>query len=458
MKKRNIYILIFLFIFSGFTSLQAQCGPSADFSYCYTDNATDLVELEICLTDIIEATICRGSYEGFWDSLTVYEGPAGSATNGNIVFGPIDGDFSGTILNTTTPGNCLIFVTNSDGSNSCNSGQQREMQIYLEGCPELGPFDAEYCYSNNEDSTVMFELCGTSDEFISSTICQGEVEGFWDDLRVFDGPSGSGIDGQLVFGPVSGDLSGTEIGSVTQGNCLIYVIRSDASTSCESGTLIPFGVNFETTVAPCGVEVPSTVTSVCYEDDENDEVILEICGGPDEFVNSLICSGGYEDGWDDLTIYEGASGSGISGGNIVFGPVTGELGGSYFSTSETGNCLIFVSNSDSSNSCASDWEDALLVVSNTSLLIAVEDKQTVNSSVYPNPFKEEIVFEATLNQQEMAKISIIGLDGRTVNIENQILNAGLNQISLNTENIPSGIYMLTVETESYELQERIIKL
>ena len=98
----------------------------------------------------------------------------------------------------------------------------------------------------------------------------------------------------------------------------------------------------------------------CYDSGETDVVTFEVCPSPGATATASICQGSFEDTYDFLTVYEGAAGSATTG-TIVLGPADGDLTGTDIVASAADLCLIFVSNSDGSISCASTDEVELHV-------------------------------------------------------------------------------------------------
>jgi hypothetical protein len=117
--------------------LLAQPCTAPDHTFCYDNSLTSSVELEVCPAPgvTLDLFITQGETEGCCDDLTVYSGAAGSGTTGAVVLATSAGDFSGTALQGANPGDCLIFVIDSDGSVSCQSGSQDEFQIYETATP-----------------------------------------------------------------------------------------------------------------------------------------------------------------------------------------------------------------------------------------------------------------------------------------------------------------------------------
>jgi len=97
------------------------------------------------------------------------------------------------------------------------------------------------------------------------------------------------------------------------------------------------------------------LTGVCYGNDLLDEIVIEIC--PDDSADSAILdvfSWELEMIFDNVTFYTGAQGTG-AGGTIVAGPLDGTVSGSF--TSNPGECISAVVNSDDSVSC----EDGIIL-------------------------------------------------------------------------------------------------
>ncbi|MDX1400130.1 MAG: hypothetical protein R3204_16495, partial [Oceanospirillum sp.] len=95
-----------------------------------------------------------------------------------------------------------------------------------------------YCYGNSLTDEVAFEVCPNAGEIATATIAVGEFETSFDDLTIYEGASGSGTGGAIVFGPADGDVSGNTIDASAPDLCLIFVINSDGSVSCQSSSTI----------------------------------------------------------------------------------------------------------------------------------------------------------------------------------------------------------------------------
>lgn len=270
--------------------LDSSCPVTNSQSYCYTDFEEDNVVIEICGApeEIARAEICSGVFEtsfGDGDNLTIYEGPQGSGTTGDIVFGPADGDLSGEIISANTKGVCLIFVVNSGFMSSCDTNGFFVDPLTVTSLSGDNPCNSSensivngYCYGNNETDNVAFEVCGGPTDLVNSIICSGSLEINEDDLTVYEGQSGSAATGNIIFGPESGNLVGTVLNSTIPGQCLIFVINSDTSGNCISGSSVSeeeIIVISETSPTVSTAEVLSSISNV-YPNPFRDELFIDL--------------------------------------------------------------------------------------------------------------------------------------------------------------------------------------
>ncbi|MEO1624981.1 MAG: hypothetical protein AAFV25_07470, partial [Bacteroidota bacterium] len=120
-----------------------------------------------------------------------------------------------------------------------------------------------------------------------------------------------------------------------------------------------------------GAQCPAGQTSntYCYGQNEVNVIAFEFCPSAGTIARSTINAGSYSSilppNIEGLTIYEGASGSGI-GGTILLGPIDGDLTGTEITASAPDLCLTFVSNSNTffvTTTCADGFQTALDVCS-----------------------------------------------------------------------------------------------
>lgn len=90
-----------------------------------------------------------------------------------------------------------------------------------------------YCHGENENTT--FSYCADTPDDGSQLelyFNAGTIETGWDLIEVYDGPDGTGN----LLAVLEGDLTGISIQSAT--GCLSFILTSDGSVSCQSGSQV----------------------------------------------------------------------------------------------------------------------------------------------------------------------------------------------------------------------------
>ena len=80
-----------------------------------------------------------------------------------------------------------------------------------------------------------------------------------------------------------------------------------------------------------------------------------------------------------------------------------------------------------------------------------------NTSIYPNPFKNELFINYSSDHRQDIQLKITDINGRTVQTIKQLTEKGINQFSLDTTDLPNGIYFLTITNGSHTYSRKIIK-
>ena len=198
----------------------------------------------------------------------------------------------------------VISVTNDDDANcsiSSSSITQEFCTTTLVDC-NSGPITLDYCYDNN--NTTDFTYTSSDGVPVNLTINSGNVESGWDEFIVYDS------DGVTELTPVQpyygngGDLSGLTFQST--GNTISFIIVSDGSVSCSSGSITP--INYTVACATC------TNPQATY-------TVVDDCGNGDQFLIDVdITSLGDA---ESLTISDNQNGTAQSAtetGTYTFGP------------------------------------------------------------------------------------------------------------------------------------------
>lgn len=84
---------------------------------------------------------------------------------------------------------------------------------------------------------------------------------------------------------------------------------------------------------------------------------------------------------------------------------------------------------------------------------SIKENNSLSSfiSVYPNPFSDNITVKNNTN--ELVEVSIVDLLGKTILVN----NSNLNNIVVNTNEIPQGIYFINVKTAKEKASFKIVK-
>ena len=79
-------------------------------------------------------------------------------------------------------------------------------------------------------------------------------------------------------------------------------------------------------------------------------------------------------------------------------------------------------------------------------------------SVYPNPFISSITIELTSQTEDIAKVKMMTIDGRTLNQFDVKIQKGKNVIPVNNlGRLPKSTYLLEVKTTAKTYIKRIVK-
>ena len=154
-----------------------------------------------------------------------------------------------------------------------------------------------------------------------------------------------------------------------------------------------------------------------------------VCLGPDVILNGGTPAGG---------VY---SGTGVSG-NLFKTSVAG-----------AGSHVITYTITDLKG-CEGSAKASIYVVVCTD----VQAEAAKNSVlVYPNPHTAKFTIELMLAKSDMVSISMTNILGETVKHVEKAVLSGVYRNEISTEELPSGIYFITVQTSDDKIVQRVIK-
>jgi gliding motility-associated-like protein len=216
-----------------------------------------------------------------------------ATATGVYTFGPYDNNTG-----------VVISVTNDDDANcsiSSSSITQEFCTTTLVDC-NSGPLTLDYCYENN--NTTDFAYTSSDGVPVNLTINSGNVENGWDEFIVYDSDGVTELTPAQPYYGNAGDISGLTFQST--GDTISFVIISDGSISCDSGSVNP--INYTVACATC--INPAATYTVVDDCDNGDQFLIDVD------VTSLGDA-------DSLTISDnqgGATQSATTTGVYTFGP------------------------------------------------------------------------------------------------------------------------------------------
>ena len=216
-----------------------------------------------------------------------------ATATGVYTFGPYDNNTG-----------VVISVTNDDDANcsiSSSSITQEFCTTTLVDC-NSGPLTLDYCYENN--NTTDFAYTSSDGVPVNLTINSGNVENGWDEFIVYDSDGVTELTPAQPYYGNAGDISGLTFQST--GDTISFVIISDGSISCDSGSVNP--INYTVACATC--INPAATYTVVDDCDNGDQFLIDVD------VTSLGDA-------DSLTISDnqgGATQSATATGVYTFGP------------------------------------------------------------------------------------------------------------------------------------------
>lgn len=89
----------------------------------------------------------------------------------------------------------------------------------------------------------------------------------------------------------------------------------------------------------------------------------------------------------------------------------------------------------------------------------IDPKAVINNKIdiYPNPFSYKSTVSFNLKKNENVKIGLYSLEGKLIKIvADKEFGTGINNVNINADELSSGIYMIKVETNSFNSYEKII--
>ncbi|NNM16659.1 MAG: T9SS type A sorting domain-containing protein, partial [Bacteroidia bacterium] len=83
--------------------------------------------------------------------------------------------------------------------------------------------------------------------------------------------------------------------------------------------------------------------------------------------------------------------------------------------------------------------------------------ENIISDLYPNPTSDIItVLFQCMSENEMVRVTVLDVVGKSVLRQNLICSQGKNELNLNVESLPTGLYLLKVQIGAQTELKRLI--
>jgi len=94
---------------------------------------------------------------------------------------------------------------------------------------------------------------------------------------------------------------------------------------------------------------------------------------------------------------------------------------------------------------------------NVTTAIRSKVANNIELSIYPNPVVNAATLQFNLTESANVTVTMVDITGKTVQTTNAgELNTGLNEVTINRENLTSGLYFVTIKAGSYSASQKVI--
>lgn len=205
---------------------------------------------------------------------------------------------------------------------------------------------------------------------------------------------------------------------------LIDAVWSDGSTDLERTGLAPgmYSLEVKTTNGCVFTEEKEVTAGPAYPA----QPVITI--GSDDLLSTDVVADSYQ--W-------------FLNGNAIPGATS-----TSYTALETGNYSVVASNG---NSCESASEEVSITVTATWVQLGFEQV-----SISPNPFDEGLLLQINSNEQMTVSIQFADASGQSIRQETQVVN-GVFEKKYTLQDLPSGIYFITLKNDKGEWSQQVVK-
>ncbi len=120
-----------------------------------------------------------------------------------------------------------------------------------------------------------------------------------------------------------------------------------------------------------------------------------------------------------------------------------------------------------------DWDDGTTVLLNYAKvggtvygnIVGIDDDENINqlsfsvSQNYPNPFNPETRINYVIKENGLVQLTVYNILGQTVKeLINEIQSAGSHSVNFNAVDLPSGVYIYTLQVNGYTSSNKMLLL
>ncbi|MEZ4740151.1 MAG: T9SS type A sorting domain-containing protein [Flavobacteriales bacterium] len=398
------------------------CGTDYNDTFCHGENENEGFLYQGTGEYSIGVIFNSGSLETCCDHLYVYDGVDMNAPLLTPV-GGINGDLSGQIFYSTNPDHFLFFRVTTDGSVSCQSGSQTELNwnVYCLDCstPETTINIVPDCRSRTYMAEVIVTATGGDTTLAIINTLQG------------DSIMGAGV-GVHTFGPYALDsLSYFQITNEGNGQCRL---SSDTLTYAADSCIF----------VSCG----SDNYDHCYGNDEDRWYTYQAEGDfpiTIGFLQGQMLSG------DRIVLYNGRNES----ANVLYqGNNGGNLAGFALNSQNAERIITLRIQSNGAGSCDDGQVLNELRWSVQCGAVGLTELAADGFAVYPNPTSDILQIELGAKVSGSVQCRVLDMSGRVVIERSLQMNGGTRNV-LDMGDLQSGQYLVQLTTANWVRTERV---
>lgn len=308
----------------------------------------------------------------------------------------------------------VITVTNDDDANctlTSASLTQDQCVLNLVDCA-VGATNIQYCYGNNDLTTWLFT--STDGSPLRIVFNSGTIEGFFDDLTIYDGSDNTGT--VLFNNNADGINDFTGLLFQSTGDSLFLEVDSDGSVSCQSGSRLEW--DFDVSCATCILP-------------EANYLVVDDCANGDQFLIDVDVTNIGDASTITISDNQGSTPVQITAAGVTqFGPypfltdiiitVTNDDDANCIINSGAIQLLACPPDNDNCNTAtvATVNDDESCDILNPGTIIEATDSGVPTGSCAGNP-DDDVWFEfVALNEVQL--ISIVNITGGTTNLDHAV--------------------------------------